>query len=161
MRKGGVRFRMVGHDYFNVVTVMNVAAAGSIKSMDIKSSDSNNWMPMSRNWGANWQCGSYLTGKMLSFRITITDGQTIEFNDVVTGGWKFGQTYANLIRDHKTRAVHFFRKCQANTVVVTLYIHTHTHTESSQGIAVACCSRSPAACNLWIRPDHRWYRLLP
>ncbi|KAM0832755.1 hypothetical protein ACQ4PT_064701 [Festuca glaucescens] len=98
VRKGGVRFRMVGHDYFNVVIVMNVAGAGSIKSMDIKSSDSNDWLPMSRNWGANWQSGTYLTGKMLSFRITITDGQTIEFNNAVTGGWKFGQTFASKLQ---------------------------------------------------------------
>ncbi|KAF7022010.1 hypothetical protein CFC21_034860 [Triticum aestivum] len=53
VKKGGVRLKIDGHDYFNLVTVMNVAAAGSIKSMDVKSSDSNDWMPMSRNWGAN------------------------------------------------------------------------------------------------------------
>lgn len=95
VKKGGVRLRIVGKDYFNLVILMNVAAAGSIKSMDVKSSDSNDWLPMSRNWGANWQCLSYLTAKMLSFRVTDTDGQTVVFNNIVPAGWKFGQTFAS------------------------------------------------------------------
>ncbi|KAM3329624.1 hypothetical protein ACQJBY_026579 [Aegilops geniculata] len=95
MKKDGVRFKIDGHDYFNLVTVMNVAAAGSIKSMDVKSSDSNDWMPMSRNWGANWHSLANITGKMLSFRLTDTDGQTVVFNNIVPGGWKFGQTFAS------------------------------------------------------------------
>ncbi|XP_037417665.1 expansin-A24-like [Triticum dicoccoides] len=95
VKKGGVRFKIEGHDYFNLVTVMNVAAAGSIKSMDVKSSDSNDWMSMSGNWGANWHSLANLTGKMLSFRLTDTDGQTVEFNNIVPGGWKFGQTFAS------------------------------------------------------------------
>jgi hypothetical protein len=66
--------------------------------MDIKSSDSNDWLPMSRNWGAYWQCGGYLTGKMLSFRVTDTDGQTIVFNEIMPVGWKFGQTFASKLQ---------------------------------------------------------------
>ncbi|KAE8784772.1 Expansin-A24 [Hordeum vulgare] len=95
VKKGGVRFKIDGHDYFNLVTVMNIAAAGSIKSMDVKSSDSNDWMTMSRNWGANWHSLANLTGKILSFRLTDTDGRTLEFNNIVPGGWKFGQTFAS------------------------------------------------------------------
>ena len=98
MKKGGVRFKIVGHDYFNLVTVMNVAAAGSIKSMDVKSSDSNDWMPMARNWGANWQSLALLTEKELSFRLTDTDGQTLVFNNIVSIGWKFGQTFASKLQ---------------------------------------------------------------
>ncbi|KAF8721798.1 hypothetical protein HU200_022980 [Digitaria exilis] len=86
-RRGGVRFTINGHDYFNLVLVTNVAGAGSIKSMDVKSSDSADWMPMVRNWGANWHSLSYLSGKMLSFRVTITDGQTLEFTNLVPPGW--------------------------------------------------------------------------
>jgi hypothetical protein len=98
VKKGGVRFRIVGHDYFNFVTVMNVAAAGSIKSMDVKSSDSMDWMPMARNWGANWHSLTVLTGKELSFRLTDTDGQIVVFNNIVPGGWKFGQTFASKLQ---------------------------------------------------------------
>ncbi|KAF8721768.1 hypothetical protein HU200_022947 [Digitaria exilis] len=94
-RRGGVRFMITGHDYFNLVLVTNVAAAGSIKSMEVKAADSTDWMPMTRNWGANWHSMAYLTGRMLSFRMTNTDGQTLEFENVVPHGWKFGQTFAS------------------------------------------------------------------
>lgn len=98
MKKGGVRFKINGHDYFNLVLVTNVAAVGSIKSMDVKSSDSKDWAPMARNWGANWHSLAYLSGKMLSFRLTNTDGQTLEFNNIVPSGWKFGQTFASKVQ---------------------------------------------------------------
>jgi hypothetical protein len=39
VKRGGVRFRINGHDYFNHVLVSNVDAIGLIKSMDVKSSD--------------------------------------------------------------------------------------------------------------------------
>ncbi|KAL6888133.1 hypothetical protein ACP4OV_009159 [Aristida adscensionis] len=100
VKKGGVRFTINGHDYFNLVLVTNVATAGSIKSMDVKGSNSSDWMPMARNWGANWQSLAYLTGQMLSFRITNTDGQTLEFTNVVPQGWKFGQTFASKLQFH-------------------------------------------------------------
>jgi hypothetical protein len=61
-----------GHDYFNLVLVTDVAGAGSVKSIDVKTSDSTAWIPVARNWGANWHSMAYLSGKMLSFRITIT-----------------------------------------------------------------------------------------
>ena len=98
MKRGGVRFTINGHDYFNLVLIANVAAAGSIRSMDVKSSGSDNWMPMARNWGAQWHSLAYLTGQNLSFRVTDTDGQTLEFTDVVPKGWKFGQTFASKIQ---------------------------------------------------------------
>jgi hypothetical protein len=94
-RRGGVRFTINGHDYFNLVLVTNVAAAGSIKSMDVRSSDSADWQPMARNWGANWHSLAYLSGKRLSFRVTTTDGQTLEFTNVVPPGWTFGLTFAS------------------------------------------------------------------
>ncbi|CAM0947111.1 unnamed protein product [Alopecurus aequalis] len=98
VKKGGVRFRIVGHDYFNLVLVMNVATAGSIKSMDVKSSDSNDWLPMARNWGANWHSLALLTEKELSFRLSDTDGKTLVFDGIVPAGWKFGQTFASKLQ---------------------------------------------------------------
>lgn len=95
VKRGGVRFTINGHDYFNLVLVTNVAAAGSIRSMDVKTSNSTGWTRMARNWGANWHSLAYLTGQALSFRVTDTDGQTIEFANVVPQGWKFGQTFAS------------------------------------------------------------------
>nr|AUE24148.1 expansin 7 [Saccharum hybrid cultivar] len=98
VKRGGVRFTINGHDYFNLVLVTNVAAAGSIKSMEVKTSNSSNWSPLARNWGANWHSLAYLTGQMLSFRLTDTDGKTIEFTNVVPQGWKFGQTFASKLQ---------------------------------------------------------------
>ncbi|XP_066318326.1 expansin-A23-like [Miscanthus floridulus] len=95
VRRGGVRFMINGHDYFNLVLVTNVGGAGSIRSMDVKTSDSTDWMPMARNWGANWHSMAYLSGKRLSFRVTITDGQTLVFTNVVPSGWTFGLTFAS------------------------------------------------------------------
>ena len=98
MKKGGVRFKIAGHHYFNLVNVFNVAADGSIKSMDVKSSDSDTWAPMARNWGANRQSLANLTGKMLSFRLTSTDGRTLVFNNIVPAGWTLGQTFASKLQ---------------------------------------------------------------
>ena len=92
MKRGGVRFKINGQDYFNLVLVSNVAATGSIESMDVKSNDSEDWMPMARNWGANWHSLANLSGKMLSFRLTNTDGHTLVWNDIVPKGWTFGQS---------------------------------------------------------------------
>ena len=98
VKQGGVRFIINGHEYFNLVLVSNVAAAGSIESMDVKTSDSDEWIPMARNWGANWHSLANLTGKMLSFRLTNSDGHTLVFNDVVPKGWNFGQSFARKLQ---------------------------------------------------------------
>ncbi|GJM90813.1 hypothetical protein PR202_ga07129 [Eleusine coracana subsp. coracana] len=95
VRKGGVRFTINGHDYFNLVLVANVAGAGSIKSMDVKGDNSSDWMPMARNWGAQWHSLAYLNGQKLSFRVTNTDDQALVFANVVPRGWKFGHTFAS------------------------------------------------------------------
>ncbi|KAF7027105.1 hypothetical protein CFC21_039179 [Triticum aestivum] len=98
VKRGGVKFRINGHDYFNLVLVSNVAAAGSIKSMDVKSSNSDDWMPMARDWGANWHSLANLTNKMLSFRLTNTDGHILVFNNVVPKGWNFGQSFVSKLQ---------------------------------------------------------------
>lgn len=95
MKKGGVRFTISGHDYFELVLPTNVAAAGSIRAMDVRGSKSGDWMAMAHNWGANWHSLAYLNGQGLSFRVTITDGQTLVFSDVVPPSWRFGQTFSS------------------------------------------------------------------
>ncbi|GJM90811.1 hypothetical protein PR202_ga07126 [Eleusine coracana subsp. coracana] len=101
VKRGGVRFTINGHDYFNLVLVTNVAGPGSIKSMDVRGSKSpNNWIPMARNWGANWHSLTYLNGQGLSFRVTVTDGQTITFNNLVPPNWRFGQSFASNLQFH-------------------------------------------------------------
>ena len=93
-RSGGVWFTINGHNYFELVLITNVAGPGSVRSVQIKGSRTG-WVTMSRNWGANWQANNYLNGQSISFRVTATNGQTLEFWDVAGSNWQFGQTFTN------------------------------------------------------------------
>lgn len=77
--------------------ISNVGNAGSIQSVQIKGSKLG-WVPMSRNWGANWQSSSKLNAQSLSFRVTTTDGVTKTFPNVVPSNWAFGQTFSSPIQ---------------------------------------------------------------
>ena len=92
-KSGGVRFTIAGFNDFYMVLITNVAGSGSIQSMAVKGTNTD-WIPMYRNWGANWHCLSGgLVGQGLSFALISTGGQNIIFQDVVPAWWQFGQTY--------------------------------------------------------------------
>uniref|UniRef100_A0ACD5WDX4 Uncharacterized protein n=1 Tax=Avena sativa TaxID=4498 RepID=A0ACD5WDX4_AVESA len=92
-RDGGLRFTITGFNFFQLVLVTNMAGSGSIKSISVKGTTTG-WIPMSRNWGANWQSLAGLVGQCLSFAITSSGGQYIVFQDVIPAWWQFGQTYS-------------------------------------------------------------------
>lgn len=92
VKQGGVKFQINGNPNFNMVLIYNVAGAGDIAAVQIKGSNTD-WNPMSRNWGQNWSSGVVLTGQSISFKVTLSDGVSIEFDNVAPSTWQFGQTF--------------------------------------------------------------------
>ncbi|KAM5585988.1 expansin-A12 [Rosa sericea] len=96
-RRGGVQFTLKGQSSFNMVMISNVGGSGAAKGAWIRGSRmrSGTWIPMHRNWGANWQSSIDLRNQQLSFKLTLIDGKALVFYNVVPSTWRFGQTFSS------------------------------------------------------------------
>ncbi|XP_006833166.2 expansin-A7 [Amborella trichopoda] len=92
-KQGGIRFEISGFKYWTHVLVYNVGGAGDVREVAIKGSRASNWEPMQRNWGQIWQTGNDYSGQSLSFRVTTSDGRTVNSIDAVPVNWQYGQTF--------------------------------------------------------------------
>ncbi|XP_074319081.1 expansin-A25-like [Silene latifolia] len=98
-RRGGVKFQITGNPWFLLVLVYNVGDAGDVTDMKVMSSLRRDWVTMSRNWGMNWQVngGGPWLGQGLTFLVTISNGRTLQFDNVVPPNWSFGQSFEGRI----------------------------------------------------------------
>ncbi|KAK1318889.1 Expansin-A25 [Acorus calamus] len=93
IKKGGIRFELKGNPYWTLVLVYNVGGAGDVTGVAVKGERMRGWVRMTRNWGQNWQVGVGLLGQRLSFRVTLSDGRTVQSDGVVPRNWQLGQTF--------------------------------------------------------------------
>ena len=54
--------------------------------------DGMDWAPMTRNWGANWQCSRNYCGKGISIKI-VTSDKKVSVSRLADKTWAFGKTY--------------------------------------------------------------------
>ncbi|KAJ4726293.1 Expansin [Melia azedarach] len=94
-RRGGVHFTLKGQANFNLVMFSNVGGSGDVKAAWVRGSRPRRWIALQRNWGANWSNSVDLRNQRLSFKLTLVDGRTLQFFNVVPSTWSFGQTFSS------------------------------------------------------------------
>ncbi|GLJ38341.1 hypothetical protein SUGI_0780940 [Cryptomeria japonica] len=98
VKKGGMRFTILGSQYYQMVLVTNVGGAGDVVAVYVKAKHpqipgNSGWQSLKRNWGQNWQSHLNMMGQTLSFRVTTSDGRSVISRGVVPNSWQFGQTF--------------------------------------------------------------------
>ncbi|KAL8526171.1 hypothetical protein ACS0TY_015407 [Phlomoides rotata] len=91
-KNGGVRFKITGNPFFNLVAITNVGGAGDVMKVEVKVGDQA-WTALKRNWGQKWETDASLVGKELTFRITTSDGRALVSDKACPHTWQFGHVF--------------------------------------------------------------------
>lgn len=86
---------MKGNNWWLLVLVYNVGGDGQVVDVKVKGTRTG-WVGMTRNWGQNWQTWVDLRGQALSFRVTTSDGRTVQSDNAAPPDWKLGQSYEGI-----------------------------------------------------------------
>ncbi|KAJ8451465.1 hypothetical protein Cgig2_017856 [Carnegiea gigantea] len=95
-RQGGVKFQLGGNETWISVLVFNVQSGGALAKIMVKGSSAT-WVPMTRDWGANWKASGNWIGQSLSFQMTDTYNKTLELENVVPPNWQFATNYLHVM----------------------------------------------------------------
>ena len=87
-----MRFTIDGYGVFSSVLITNVGGSGDVAAVKVKGTRTG-WLPMTRNWGQNWQIIADLKGQALSFEVTAGNGATVTSYAVAPSDWNFRQTF--------------------------------------------------------------------
>ncbi|XP_057779776.1 expansin-A9-like [Salvia miltiorrhiza] len=90
-RHGGIRFKVTGNPYFNMIGITNVGGAGDVSKVEVKVGEQ--WVALKHNYGDKWDTNEHLVGKKLTFRITTGDGKSVITEQAAPQDWQFGKTY--------------------------------------------------------------------
>ncbi|KAF2286012.1 hypothetical protein GH714_009660 [Hevea brasiliensis] len=114
-RRGGVHFTLRGQSNFNLIMISNVGGSGDVEAAWVRGSGTRSWVPMHRNWGANWQSNVDLRSQTLSFKLTLVDGKTLEFFNVVPSTWRMTVIELNELIDTKFKVSEWMSGKVGNT----------------------------------------------
>lgn len=101
-KPGFVKFRIVEGTTSNflMISIYNVAGAGSIQAVEISFNGGKSWTSMYRNWGSNWSLndGNAYNGKPFSFRLTAkATKEVVTAVNVVPAKWFTKAIYTSAV----------------------------------------------------------------
>ncbi|KAF3779135.1 Expansin-A9 [Nymphaea thermarum] len=94
-RHGGIKFEMGGNNFWTSILVYNVAGNGEVSAVGVRTTGSQKFTPLKRNWGQLWNWPDYSghVGQGMSIRVTTSDGIVVYSDNVVPANWQLGQTF--------------------------------------------------------------------
>lgn len=89
-KDGGIRFTVTGSRYYTTVLISNVAGAGDVHAVKVKSN--KGWIDMKRQSGQNWVTEEDLGGQGLTLKVFTSD-KRVSTSQLAPPNWQYGQTF--------------------------------------------------------------------